>query len=37
MARIVIHMLKSVQHEVITHHYIINQDQLCAKTIEMKM
>ena len=29
-------MLKSVSHEVITHHCIIHQEQLCAKTLEMK-
>ena len=29
-------MLKSISHEVITHHCIIHQQQLCAKTLEMK-
>ncbi|KAI6649018.1 General transcription factor II-I repeat domain-containing protein 2A-like [Oopsacas minuta] len=29
-------MLKYVSHEVITHHCIIRQQQLCAKTLQMK-
>ena len=29
-------MRKSVPHEVITQHCIIHQEQLCAKTLEMK-
>ena len=29
-------MHKSVPHEVITHHCIIHQEQLCAKILEMK-
>ena len=29
-------MRKYISHEVITHHRIIHQQQLCAKTLEMK-